>query len=81
MANSLGIGGDDYYQQLGFGAMQQVANLQNQRNLANKQLQAQSQSNALSGIASGAATGFAVGGPWGAAIGAGVGLLGSHFLG
>jgi hypothetical protein len=76
----LGIGGDDFYQSLGFGALQSVARLQDQRNNFNKQMKAQHQANELGGALGGAAIGAEVGGPWGAAAGGVIGLLGGSFI-
>lgn len=84
----LGIGGDDFYQNIGFGALSDVARLQTQRDQQNKALKAQQVTNtetgALAGAALGAKIGSAGGGPWGTAAGAAIGLiggaLGGHFL-
>ncbi len=78
----IGVGNspDNFYQRLGFGALNKVAELQTQRENFNKQVKAQQTSNTLSGAVSGAELGGQIGGPWGAAAGAVIGGLTGHFL-
>lgn len=79
----IGIGGDQFYHQLGLGALQRVSELEKNRNQFNDQAKAAHRTNIMSGAMSGAMLGASVSGPYapaGAAIGAIVGGLGGSFL-
>lgn len=83
----IGIGNDDFYQNLAYGSLQKVSQLQTQRDQQNKALAAQRTTNTVGGAAGGAMAGAEIGssfGPYGAAIGGAIGLvggaLGGHFL-
>lgn len=52
-----------------------LADMEQNREIANDQIDAQKKQAQMSGVASGAMVGFTVGGPVGAGIGAGIGLL------
>lgn len=59
--------------------MEDVANQEQQREAANKQLKQAQKAQTMSNIGTGAGAGFMVGGPAGAAVGAGIGLIASLF--
>ena len=65
--------------------MEDVANQEQQREAANKQLESAQTAQTMTNIGTGAGLGYmvgagaSVGGPWGAAIGAGIGLVASLF--
>ena len=59
--------------------MEDVANQEQQREAANKQLEQAQKAQTMSTIGAGAGIGFMVGGPVGGAIGAGIGLIASLF--
>lgn len=78
-----GIGGDQFYRQIGFSSAEKVAELQKQRTQYNQQVKAQHAQNIMSGAATGATIGATygtAGGPWGIAIGTVVGGLAGAFL-
>ena len=53
-----------------------LADMEQNREIANDQIDAQKKSSQMSGVATGAMVGFSMGGPMGAAVGGFVGLLG-----
>lgn len=54
-----------------------LADMEQNREITNNQIDSQKKSSQMSGAASGAMIGFSVGGgPWGAAIGGAIGLIG-----
>lgn len=75
MAGLIGTG--QAYKDLARGSLQEVARTEQQRKIANDQLESQQKQGMISNVASGAGLGFAVGGPIGGVIGAGIGLVGS----
>jgi uncharacterized membrane protein len=75
-----GLGDASYYQNLGFGALQKVAQMQQQREQFNSQASAQHKQNIMGGAASGAAIGSEIMPGWGTVIGGVVGALGGSFL-
>ncbi|WP_299262872.1 hypothetical protein [uncultured Psychrosphaera sp.] len=56
-------------------SLKSLADMENNREMQNDQLDAQHKSNQVSGATSGAVIGFQVGGVYGAAIGGTIGLL------
>jgi hypothetical protein len=57
------------------GSLNTLADMEQNREIANDQIDAQKKQAQMSGVASGAMIGFSVGGPVGAAIGGSVGFL------
>lgn len=58
----------------------QSETMEQNREMANKQIETQEKTGTMGAIGTGAAIGATVGGPWGAAIGAGIGLLADALL-
>lgn len=73
----LDIGGQTRKQAM--AGMDDAAKLENQREAANKQLDAAQKQQTMSAVGTGAGIGFMVGGPVGAGVGAGVGYIASLF--